>query len=530
MDKFTGKLIAHGAAPFNHDPKQSQNYYAVLQGDDGKENTVWGVDIDRSLSEAGVQIGDSISLIRGGKQPVTIQVKNEHGHLEDQVVDRNIWQTEVHAKNNDLPIDDDELTVSPSRERKIDIAEDEAAKKAAAMQVEGADEQGRDDVWAVMAPYWLDGLHNHKGIALAEKLNERIAKNGLAGNEKGIREMLEAEEGARALVLDVVKRQRYLDDKHLKRNVAEPGLLKGMFVRDEKGGYHPVAGGPVVLADKGDSLVLKGKTKEAYEAAIELAVAKGWTSIELKGKPAMMAGVWLEAKMLGIEVVNYQPTEKDKDALAAKIAERDAKLAADKALEGAAEQVELREFVGADGASHEARVTYTVSYDDAGVLMADTFDNPKQAAEAFAALPVKTEPTVLRTVLRLDNTIISSSFLARSDALPGQSPEKSVKLGMDQEFADAFDLAVEAERARAEAARVVPDVMKDGPITGKILDIKDGIVYQSRGRDVVVKHALSELKGVPVKGEMMTINFRNGRGLVEDRSLGHEKGGIELSR
>ncbi|MEM5312502.1 LPD7 domain-containing protein [Paraburkholderia sp. JHI869] len=65
-----GALVAHGPAPFNHDARQSPSYYATVRTVEG-ERTVWGLDLERAIGEAGVQVGQHIELVKGGSRTVT---------------------------------------------------------------------------------------------------------------------------------------------------------------------------------------------------------------------------------------------------------------------------------------------------------------------------------------------------------------------------------------------------------------------------------------------------------------------------
>ena len=65
-----GVLVAHGAAPFNHDEKQNPSYYATVRTASG-ECTVWGLDLERAIGESGVQPGQRIELEKGGSKEVT---------------------------------------------------------------------------------------------------------------------------------------------------------------------------------------------------------------------------------------------------------------------------------------------------------------------------------------------------------------------------------------------------------------------------------------------------------------------------
>ena len=67
-----GVLVAHGPAPFNHDEKQNDSYYATVRTQDG-ERTVWGLDLERAIAASGVQTGQQIELEKGGSRSVTAQ-------------------------------------------------------------------------------------------------------------------------------------------------------------------------------------------------------------------------------------------------------------------------------------------------------------------------------------------------------------------------------------------------------------------------------------------------------------------------
>ena len=71
-DVTTGVLVAHGPAPFNHDKKQNDSYYATVRTQDG-ERTVWGLDLELAIAASGVQTGQQIELEKGGSRSVTAQ-------------------------------------------------------------------------------------------------------------------------------------------------------------------------------------------------------------------------------------------------------------------------------------------------------------------------------------------------------------------------------------------------------------------------------------------------------------------------
>lgn len=291
---------------------------------------------------------------------------------------------------------------------------------------------------AVMAPYWLDGLHNHEGIALAEQINRLIEAQKLAKNKAAIATMLNTYPDNRRLGLDIVPRSKYLNDPHRKFNVAEPvQLLDGELMRDKEGAYRQKTGGLPVLQDKGTSLVLKNRSEQAHRGAMELALAKGWKAIELKGKTKMLPQAWLEAKVMGLEVVNYAPTQQDREKLAqrmaAEVKKREA--AAAKADTLAPEQVEVRPVVDATGkqamataTSHVERTTESPQqvYSSAGTI------GDSQYAEPFE------EPAVTRIVTRVGDVVRDE--IAAGVAKP-RAPRKATASVVDRELSEAVEQA-----------------------------------------------------------------------------------------
>lgn len=74
QDEFTnaGRLVEHGAAPYEHDPQKSDSYFVTLENDKGEQRTLWGVDLERAMKEAAPEIGEKIGLQHEGSIPVTL--------------------------------------------------------------------------------------------------------------------------------------------------------------------------------------------------------------------------------------------------------------------------------------------------------------------------------------------------------------------------------------------------------------------------------------------------------------------------
>lgn len=92
---YVGKILEHGAAPFENNKNNELSYYVKLQTDAG-EKTVWGVDLQRAIDKGAAQPGDDIALAYQGRQPVTVKVKERDKNgvvikTTEETVNRNAW-------------------------------------------------------------------------------------------------------------------------------------------------------------------------------------------------------------------------------------------------------------------------------------------------------------------------------------------------------------------------------------------------------------------------------------------------------
>lgn len=513
------RLISHGAAPYEHDPAKARSYFVELEDAKGAVHKVWGLDLERSLEAACVTLGDPIALIRNGSRQVEIDERQRDGSVLRKTVERVNWDT---AKQIEPP---QQAVTSPSPQD--DLVAAQAGAPAAAV------DQGPQR-FAALAPYWYNKLHNHEGLALAQKINDAIKQGKLAQDKEAIQRLLDVYPKASALGIKIVAEAQYLNDPHLRADMARPvKLLGGALVRDKEGVYRPAAGGRPVVHDQNDSIVLKSKDNDAYRGAMELAAAKGWTAIELKGKPAMMANAWLEAKMMGLDVVNYSPTEKDLANYHARVAEeakRKAAEQADRPAEQAPEQVEVRPFIDANGEQKTATVTYTV-YAPGGAK--SDFDNAKDAAKAFSMASQEGRSVVIRSVTRVDG-LVSDEVVARNvQGVSIGAIAQTQELKFDHEFNEAMEELKTEEKAVASLN--TPAVVSTGSHIGPIVEIKDGHIAQKSGRDPtkLVWHDLSKLSGpMPRVGEMAEINYAKEQGVVKSYALqqGVESAGLSMER
>lgn len=77
-----GVILAHGAAPYNFNSKNTQSYFIQVLSKHG-EAYVWGVDLERALNKAKADVDDFISIYSLGREKVKVPLKNENGEVID---------------------------------------------------------------------------------------------------------------------------------------------------------------------------------------------------------------------------------------------------------------------------------------------------------------------------------------------------------------------------------------------------------------------------------------------------------------
>lgn len=95
-----GRLVAHGAAPYQYRNEEGPSYYMKLLTSQGPK-TLWGKDLERALKEGATQPkeGELIGARRQARQAVTLtqRVKDEQGRVvstSERVAHRSVWQVE----------------------------------------------------------------------------------------------------------------------------------------------------------------------------------------------------------------------------------------------------------------------------------------------------------------------------------------------------------------------------------------------------------------------------------------------------
>jgi putative DNA primase/helicase len=97
---LTGRLVEHGRAPYQHDPKEPMSYYVKIETAKG-DRTVWGVDLERAIKESLSRpaIGDAVGLRSIRKEPVKVKAEQRDGDgkvvgAKDLETHRNRWIVE----------------------------------------------------------------------------------------------------------------------------------------------------------------------------------------------------------------------------------------------------------------------------------------------------------------------------------------------------------------------------------------------------------------------------------------------------
>lgn len=105
--RSAARLIDLGHDHFNFDPDKSKSEFVKLQGQDGSERFVWGVDITSAVYESGAKAGDWITLDISEKKKVQVLEKHrdDQGVLKSRTVTthRNVWKAEIQPDPDQSP-------------------------------------------------------------------------------------------------------------------------------------------------------------------------------------------------------------------------------------------------------------------------------------------------------------------------------------------------------------------------------------------------------------------------------------------
>jgi len=121
-----GRLVDHGAAPFEHQAGNSQSYFVTLENGKGEQRTVWGVDLERAMKERAPEIGEKIGLQHMGSTPVTLPDGTE--------THRNTWEVRDAGELAYGQLEK-RLSRSGAKETTLDYGRDFAERRGIAEQM-----------------------------------------------------------------------------------------------------------------------------------------------------------------------------------------------------------------------------------------------------------------------------------------------------------------------------------------------------------------------------------------------------------
>lgn len=309
-----GALVKFGAAPYLHDPENTGSFYITLREANGREDTVWGKELQEALQASGVEVGGEFMLAHQGTKQVTVKVKerDSEGKLTGNMVDapatRNSWAavsleellgaTLERIETRSLEQEpaaaqgiSDAIAEAPPVTDAPGVEEPEGSKAETQEQAEvPAEEQAAQDT---IQPAQLQ-KNGADAISRASKpVDDSISQAGAPASSKT--------QGGEAASQPAV-----------------PGpktLLNGRFVLRDRGEYFRVADGieskRIALVDEVSKIRFVDKQMDTFQAAIELAKHKQWEAILVTGSEKFRAEAWHHARMAGLEVIGYEPSEQD---------------------------------------------------------------------------------------------------------------------------------------------------------------------------------------------------------------------------
>jgi hypothetical protein len=310
-----GSLVKFGTAPYLHEPENTGSFYITLREVNGHEETVWGKELQGALQASGVEAGEDFMLAHQGTTHVTVKVKERDssgrftGSMVDAPATRNGWtavsleellrgtleRIETRGFGQEpataLGVSDAIAEAPPPVLDELGVKEPENSKAATEEQAEvTAGEQAVQDT--------IQPARLHKSavdaISRASKpVDDSISQAGASASGK-------------------------TQDGKAESQPAVPGpktLLNGRFVLRDRGEYFRVADGVeskrIALVDEVSKIRFVDKQMDTFQAAIELAKHKQWEAILVTGSEKFRAEAWHHARMAGLEVIGYEPSEQD---------------------------------------------------------------------------------------------------------------------------------------------------------------------------------------------------------------------------
>ncbi|MGE0315886.1 MAG: LPD7 domain-containing protein [Lautropia sp.] len=116
----------------------------------------------------------------------------------------------------------------------------------------------------------------------------------------------------------------------LPESARKPEPTRAFFEETLRKRFHQVgnawhardSGNPVMFVDEADRIRTDRNDPRAVSGMLDLAMSKGWTSVNVNGARAFKSELWLQASVRGMQVQGYEPTELDRKVLQERLSER----------------------------------------------------------------------------------------------------------------------------------------------------------------------------------------------------------------
>ncbi|MBB5278662.1 Ti-type conjugative transfer relaxase TraA [Rhizobium rosettiformans] len=161
-----GRLVDHGVAPYEHDPKARESYFVSLENNIGEQRTVWGVDLKRAMDVATPTIGDRIGLQHEGANPVTLP--------DGTQTERNSWRV-VHGGELAYRQLEARLSRSGAKETTLDYVRDFAERRGIAERF-GVNSE-------IVIGRKQSSLDHDKGIGHEKKAQPKVGQDRLVAEQ-----------------------------------------------------------------------------------------------------------------------------------------------------------------------------------------------------------------------------------------------------------------------------------------------------------------------------------------------------------
>lgn len=193
----------------------------------------------------------------------------------------------------------DENSIEPSKRAEKSRVSVESPEHASPNQVNQSRASG---------PIAMEGSHRFlRGMTTAFQM----AANWLENRERG----KEKPAGGEASRLTEATQ----DSQVIDRSTAVPEDVARRFLKVERD-YYFLDRTPA-FSDRGDKLATRGEHPEVIRSLMDIAIARGWDNITVKGTESFRRAAWLEASQSGVKVAGYTPTALDLADLAGRPAQ-----------------------------------------------------------------------------------------------------------------------------------------------------------------------------------------------------------------